>query len=295
MSKTATTYDYQARGREFAVNDFVHPVGSGPMDIGRVSQVWPGIGMVQVEFPYGSRRYPVEDVEKIHPAQSLVIPTTTDNGPGGADVVPVSAGRPPSLNEDGGQETATGKDTTIEMDVTTGPDGGASPASKTGASLTTAQMADRIIEAHIKKALYWHSADRNYRVNKGEFESGKFACPKCKDGPMKRAIYKMRNAERHRLYICPNCTFVIKQDNIHSDHVTPPEPTVMASDRSKKVREIVSKFPPDSKKGRGDAATLMLTGDVAKALGKKDYDSVKVGDLSDAQINKLHAAVAGGR
>lgn len=224
MDKSATTYDYQARGREFAVNEFVHPIGAGPMDIGRVSQVWPGIGMVQVEFPYGSRRYPVEDVEKINPAQALVIPTSTDNVPGGVEVAPVSAGRPPVLKPDGTQESA-GKDST-NPGVTVGPDGGASPASKTATRLTTAQMADRILEAHIKKALYWHSADRNYRVNKAEFETGKYACPKCKEGPMKRAIYKMRGGERHRLYICTNCTFVIKQDNIHDDHVCPPDPEI---------------------------------------------------------------------
>lgn len=227
MDKSATTYDYQARGREFAVNEYVHPIGAGPMDIGRVSQVWPGIGMVQVEFPYGSRRYPVEDVEKIHPAQSMVVPSSTDNVPGGVDVVPVSAGRPPTLKPDGTHET-DGKDTTHPGDATVGPDGGASPASKTGGDLTLLQKADRILEAHIKKALYWHSADRNYRVNKAEFESGKYACPKCKEGPMKRAIYKMRGGERHRLYICPHCTFVIKQDNIHSDHVSPPPEPVIA-------------------------------------------------------------------
>lgn len=220
MDKSATTFDYQARGREFAVNDFVHPIGAGPLDIGRVSQVWPAIGMVQVEFPYGSRRYPVEDVEKLNPSQSHVIPTTTDNVPGGVDTYPVSAGRPPILGPDGTQETQSGKDSTFPGE-TVGPDGGASPASKT-ATFTLAQKADRILEAFIKKALYWHSADRNYRVNKSEFESGKYTCPKCKEGPMKKAIYKMRNGERHRLYICINCTFVIKQDNIHDDHVCPP-------------------------------------------------------------------------
>jgi hypothetical protein len=225
VNKDATTYDYQARAREFAVGEYAHPIGAGPMDIGRISEVFPGIGMVQVEFPYGSRRYPVEDVEKIHPSNSPIIPTTTENVPGGTDVPSVSAGRPSTVTPEGSSETVSGKETTGQEGMTTGPDGGAPSATRTARTKLTAAdrqiMADRILEAHIKKALYWHSADRNFRVNKAEFESGQYACPKCKEGPMKKAIYKMRGGQRHRLYICTNCTFVIKQDNIHTDHCEP--------------------------------------------------------------------------
>lgn len=294
MDKDATTYDYQARAREFAVGEYAHPIGAGPLDIGRISEVFPGIGMVQVEFPYGSRRYPVEDIEKIHPSNSPVIPTSTENVPGGVDVPSVSAGRPSTVTPEGSSETESGKETTGQGSNTTGPDNAPSATRTARVKLTASErqaMADRVLEAHIKKALYWHSADRNYRVNKVEFESGNYACPKCKEGPMRKAIYKMRGGQRHRLYICPSCTFVIKQDNIHSDHCD----AKLAGDRSKKVQEILKGFPRDSKKGRGESAKLMLTGDVAKALGKKDYTSVVIKDLSDAQLAKLHHAVMGGR
>lgn len=61
--------------------------------------------------------------------------------------------------------------------------------------------------------------------------------------------------------------------------------------RTKKISAIARRFPPDSKKGRGNQRVLMLTGDVAKAMGKKDFTTVCLKDLSDAELDKLHAAV----
>lgn len=285
MGKTATQYDYQARAREFEVHDFVHPVGAGPMDIGRVSQVFAGIGMVQVEFPFGSRRYPVEDLEKIRKEDALVVPPMSDNVPGGPVVAPVSNGRPAEKNEAGFLETTSANEDTTLDPATTGPDG--APAAAKTASLDP----DEIAHAYFKRALYWAQSDRNYRATKGEFESGTYQCPKCKGDDdervdMKRAIYKMRDGERHRVYVCPNCTFIVKQDNIHTDHHEP-EP-VLASDRAKKVREVVKQFSFSDKKGFGEDASVMLTGVTARVLGKKEYASVKMGELSDEQVDKLH-------
>ena len=64
-----------------------------------------------------------------------------------------------------------------------------------------------------------------------------------------------------------------------------------ASPRSQKEDAIAAKFPPDSKKGKGPNRVLMLTGDTAKALGRKNYDSVKLSELSDEEIDKLHKLV----
>lgn len=64
-----------------------------------------------------------------------------------------------------------------------------------------------------------------------------------------------------------------------------------AASRSKKENEVAGRFPPDSKKGRGKNRTVMLTGDVAKVLGRKSYDRVKLSELSDSDLNKLHVYV----
>jgi hypothetical protein len=64
--------------------------------------------------------------------------------------------------------------------------------------------------------------------------------------------------------------------------------TASLDNRKKMEDEVAAKFPPDSKSGRGSARVLMLTGNAAKALGRKTYEKVKMSDLSDDEIVKLH-------
>jgi len=68
-----------------------------------------------------------------------------------------------------------------------------------------------------------------------------------------------------------------------------------AASRAQKENAIAAKTPPDSKKGRGKNRTIMLTGDVAKVLGKDNYESVKLSELSDADIDKLHNLLVRGK
>lgn len=59
-------------------------------------------------------------------------------------------------------------------------------------------------------------------------------------------------------------------------------------DRSKKENAIAGKLPKGSKKGRGKSRELFLTGNLAEMLGRKEYSSVKMSDLTDAEIDKLY-------
>jgi predicted RNA-binding Zn-ribbon protein involved in translation (DUF1610 family) len=146
------------------------------------------------------------------------------------------------------------------------------------------------VEARIKQGLYWAQADRNYRATKAEHDAGKYRCPKCGHEHLRKAIYKMDGGARHRLYVCPNCTFVVKQDNIHTEHL---EPRLAEKSRGEREAELLRRFPADCRSGRGKEAKLLLTGDVAKAFGVGDYSAVKVADLSDDQIEKLYQVVGG--
>ncbi|MCH9637755.1 MAG: hypothetical protein K0U16_07410 [Gammaproteobacteria bacterium] len=65
------------------------------------------------------------------------------------------------------------------------------------------------------------------------------------------------------------------------------------SPRQRKISAIVRSFPRDSKSGRGKSTKLMLTGDVARAMGAKDYTTVVIGDLSDEELDRLHTATRG--
>jgi predicted RNA-binding Zn-ribbon protein involved in translation (DUF1610 family) len=83
--------NYQSRAAEFAVGDFVAPYGVAKEFGGRVVALWPAIGMVDVQFPDGSKRYPVEELNRFTVAGELV-PPEHDTVPGGAGTVPVSGG-----------------------------------------------------------------------------------------------------------------------------------------------------------------------------------------------------------
>ena len=60
------------------MGDIVVPFGMFESQAGRVSAVWPAIGMADVEMPTGSRRYPVEDLQRFE--NGNVVPTGTHSG-----------------------------------------------------------------------------------------------------------------------------------------------------------------------------------------------------------------------
>lgn len=64
-------------------------------------------------------------------------------------------------------------------------------------------------------ALYWKTKDRQYHATKSECDSGVYGCPRCKEGGLKKAIYKRREGASEHLYACPNCMFLIKNLDIH--------------------------------------------------------------------------------
>lgn len=71
--------NYQERAAEFSVGDIVVPYGMFRDQAGRVTSVWPAIGMVDVETPTGNRRFPVEDLQRFSEYGS--VPSSTDSAP----------------------------------------------------------------------------------------------------------------------------------------------------------------------------------------------------------------------
>ena len=91
--RTAAVTDYQQRAREFQVGDLVYPFLSGNRDLmGRVVGVYPAIGMVQVQWPHGSERMPVEDLQRFESDEYKPPEVENDTVPGGRHTVPVSSG-----------------------------------------------------------------------------------------------------------------------------------------------------------------------------------------------------------
>lgn len=91
--------DFQRRSREFEVGDYVIALHSKVEDAGRVAAVWPAIGMLDVTFPMGSIRLPVEEVVKLDKEKVWITPPRADSIPGGAGSVSVPGGPYPPQNK----------------------------------------------------------------------------------------------------------------------------------------------------------------------------------------------------
>lgn len=88
-TKIAENYvNYQDRAHEFDPGDVVTPYGGSTDTAGRVLAVYPAIGMVDVEFPTGSQRLPVETLQRFSPEHGVAIPPKTDSVPGGHPTAP---------------------------------------------------------------------------------------------------------------------------------------------------------------------------------------------------------------
>lgn len=197
MRKQATSYaDFQERALEFQVGDSVIPYFANVERAGRVKAVFPAIGMIDVEFPHGAKRYPVEEITKLHRDRTWVDAPHSDSVPGGAGTVVVDGGPYSAVdnsNEDDHPET---------------------DKKKKKADLEMRRSVRRVSEAYVKKAIYWTDRDRQYRATKGEIESRRFMCPKHCGVPMTKTVYKRRDGKSDRLFGCPSCLFLIKRDDV---------------------------------------------------------------------------------
>lgn len=86
--------DYQGRATAFHIGDCAFPIiGGSDANGGTVVAVWPAIGMVDLVFPYGTARYPVEELVISHEKnEEAAIDIAITNVPGGAGTVSVSGG-----------------------------------------------------------------------------------------------------------------------------------------------------------------------------------------------------------
>lgn len=168
--------NYQLRATEFAVGDVVSVYGECGGSSGRVVAVYPGIGMVDVEYSTGTKRYPVEDLQRF--VDGSPVPPLTNSTPGGAIGATTSGGPYAPLTD-------------VERGV----------------------AASKVAKTWVKQSLYWAGKDRQYKGTLTEIESGKYLCPKC-ETELRNAAYKRRDGKSERLLGCPSCLFLVKKSDI---------------------------------------------------------------------------------
>lgn len=160
----------------FSPGDIVAPFGLLESWTGRVTAVWPAIGMVDVETAAGNKRYPAESLQEYVGGNAA--PPKTNSTPGG--------------------------------DYWAGV-----PATKSASSKRVVETFKKKA-LFAKGALYWAGEDRQYRMTRAESEGDCLFCPRCKEtpSPLSKAIYKRRGGRSEKLLGCKNCLFLIKDSDI---------------------------------------------------------------------------------
>jgi hypothetical protein len=188
------TSDYQVRAREFHVGDQAFPFLLDSDHVGRVVAVYPAIGMVDLQWPHGVFRFPVEDLNRFvvnDTGAVFVDPPQPENSdvPAGLNKVPVSRG--PYDSEPLAEDTFK-KPSELKRD-----------------------MVKRVASKYMnKQALYWADLDRKYKATRKEIQTGNFCCPRCKDSAMRRVSYKREDQANVKLLACPSCLFLIKESDV---------------------------------------------------------------------------------
>jgi hypothetical protein len=214
-ARKADAGNWQARGQEFEVGQTVRLTSNGGETEGRVVAAYPGIGMVDVQWPHTSNRHPVEELQIVNPGEDVFVAPIHEDVPGGA-------GTAAAVSQGGLQDNLVADvDDRVELvhEIGDEDEEDEDDKKKTATVAPTRTMALRVAAAFVKKSLYWHARDRKYRVSREEHGTGSYLCPNrgC-DATMRRATYKMENGCKVKLHACPSCLFMIRSSDILDDH-----------------------------------------------------------------------------
>jgi hypothetical protein len=228
--------DYWSLSKNFRRGDVVNTYNplTGILETvpGIVTAVHPGIGFVDIEYPWGNERVSPEFLVRLNPEHYLALPSVIDTSYSGWDIAQ-------SHLEDG---TDTGYSyakprVASSMDV----DKLAADFDDRQRALTVAaaeclhkgksnveayrhllavakgragdhevlRAVVRVYHPNQKHALYWNAPGRKYRMNQGELDDGLPNCPRCGTN-----LQKSNYAKHMKLFVCPVCVFAIKPEDI---------------------------------------------------------------------------------
>jgi len=200
--------------------------------VGRVVAVHPGIGFVDVMWPFGVVRESPEDLVKIDPRFLPFLPPPLDFGmyssvemkqaraATGTEAAWNHAALPPSLYKDVSSMMHAGRGEVEVYDemwhkyASRGVDDEALRGEVRKLYTFARKANDLRIQQHaVRTSAYWVAQNRQYRVTQGEMDIRRPGCPKCKTS-MRRTTYRMEKGARVRLFACPKCLFLIKRDSL---------------------------------------------------------------------------------
>jgi ribosomal protein S27AE len=225
--------DYWKLTKDFAPGDSVQRIGpsGGSLSpfVGRVTAAHPGLGVVDVQWPYGNERIFPDELIKINPDLMRYLPPTLDQSYASYDIAKARMASqttdlwrfrelPPTLFRELAKKWASGTNEVVAYDdlyrAHPGINEGVLRGEVSKFYRVAAGLAELRIQAHAgKTAAYWMAQNRTYRATGDDLVTKKPRCPKCGTG-MRRTTYKMHKGEKHRLFACPKDLFLLKQTDI---------------------------------------------------------------------------------
>jgi hypothetical protein len=196
---------------------------------GKVTTVHRGLGVVDVQFPYGNERCFPDDIIKVDPRLTTWLPPTLDQTYMSWDVVKdrkasnVNQWRTTELPAGFHQDLAklwsrsaseVGAYDELWKRYASAADDATIRDEISKFYLVAQNLGELRLQQHARKsAAYWAASNRQYRVTSQEFEGRKPGCPKCGTS-MRKTTYKMAEGSRVRLFACPKDLFLVRQNDL---------------------------------------------------------------------------------
>lgn len=227
--------DYWKLTKDFNQGDMVQQMdyarGALSPFVGHVTAVHKGLGVIDVQWPFGNQRLFPDDLVIVNSGLARYLPPSLDQSYNSYDIQKARQASvnapwrekelPPTLFKDLAQYWSKGANEVIAYDdLYRKYSSQASFEDQTlrGEVSKFYQVGTRLHDmrleaAAIKSAAYWTAQNRQYRVSQQELDVKKPSCPRCGTG-MRRTTYKMHKGAKHRLFACPKDLYLIKQTDL---------------------------------------------------------------------------------
>lgn len=222
--------DYWKLTKDFTVGDcvqqLIHGVGLTPY-VGRVLAVLPGIGFVDVQWPFGSERVSPEDLVRVNPEfNQFLPPSLTFSYFPGLDTTKTAAAKqwrgievPAGFHRElaklyhKGASEVRAYDELWHRFASFSDDAAIRDEVSKFYRFAFNSCSLYVDEVARKTAVYWAAQNRQHRATRAEVDAARPNCPKC-GAAMRKATYKMDKGARMRLFACPKDLYLIKQTDI---------------------------------------------------------------------------------
>ena len=223
--------DYWLLAKDFAQGDTVQQMdytrGALSPFVGKVTAVHPGLGLLDVQWPFGNERVYPDDVVLVNPELTRYLPPTLNQSYSSYDTRQASVGEwrdrelPAGLFQDlasywrkGANEVVAYDDLYRKYSSRSDLDDLILRSEVSKFYRVSAKLLDLRLETLARKtAAYWAAQNRQYRVSQQELQIKKPNCPRC-GSSMRRTTYKMDKGARVKLFACPKDLYLIKQTSL---------------------------------------------------------------------------------